>query len=202
MLVLNYDFSLHTLNNLLDNFIKQDGQNELQLVFITYPSLNIEKLNNQTFLKYNNVKILEVIEDTREWLDELKTEYILVVNLNDKYKKNYSITCSEVLDKHPNNDVIFSSFKIINKKSKEDDLHDDEVESKLYKYREGMYFIDDVESVLPNSGFVFRKSLIDLLDISFIFMDNKDIYQHFISNHLNVVCISEKPLFLTERIEE
>ena len=200
--ILNDDFSLHTLNNLLDNFIKQDGQNELQLVFITYPSLNIEKLNNQTFLKYNNVKILEVIEDTREWLDKLETEYILVVDLNDKYKKNYSITCSEVLDKHPNNDVIFSSFKSINKKLKEDDLHDDEVESKLYKYREGMYFIDDIESVFPNSGFVFRKSLIDLLDISFIFMDNKDIYQHFISNHLNVVCISEKPLFLTERIEE
>ena len=115
-----------------------------------------------------------------------------MVNLNDKYKTSYSKFCMEYLDNKQNADVIFSSFKDMSRILKEEE------DNKVNKYNEGMYFFDDIESdMLPSSGFVFRKSIDILFGFEFLFMEKKDMYRHFLRNHLNIVCISEKPLFIT-----
>ena len=196
--ILKNEFSLDSLKNLINNFTNQEVQKDLQLIFITHPLLNIEKVNNKMF-SYDNIQLFEM-EDKKEWIYKIDTEYILMVNLTDTYKINYSKICVDHLNEKPTNDILFSSFKKINKNHENQELENDDFENQLYKYKKGMYFTDDTKNMLPNSGFVFRKSLIDVLDISFIFMKNKDMYDYFIINHLNVVCISEKPLFLTEII--
>ena len=192
--ILNEAFSSVSLVNLIDNFIRQENQENLQLVFITHESLNTDNLSEIPFSEYKNVYLFSV-DDPNECIKSLDTEYILMVNLNDKYKISYSKFCIEYLDSKQNADVIFSTFKKISKNL----IKENEVkENKVDKYKEGMYFINDIENtILPNSGFVFRKSIHILVEFDFLFMENKEMYKYLLQNHLNILCISEKPLFIT-----
>lgn len=192
--ILKEEFSSVSLINLIDNFIRQENQENMQLVFITHDSLNNENLSEHPFSEYENVHLFSV-EYPNECIKNLDTEYILIINLNDKYKISYSKFCIGYLDNKPNADVIFSTFKKISKKlAKENEVN----ENNANKYKEGMYFIDDIENItLPNSGVLFRKSIHILLEFNFLFMENKEMYRYLIQNHLNVLCISEKPLFIS-----
>jgi len=192
--ILKEKFSSVSLVNLIDNFIRQENQENLQLVFITHESLNTDNLSESPFSEYENIHLFSV-DDPNECIKNLDTEYFLMVNLNDKYKTSYSKFCIEYLDNKQNADVIFSTFKKISKNL----IKENEVkEIKMDKYKEGMYFIDDIKNIiLPNSGFVFRKSIYILVEFDFLFMENKEMYKYLLQNHLNVSCISEKPLFIT-----
>jgi len=191
--ILNEEFSSVLLMDLINNFIRQENQENLQLIFITHESFNTENLSENPFSEYEHIYLFNV-DDPNECIKNLDTEYILMVNLNDKYKTSYSKFCIEYLDTKQNADVIFSTFKKITKLTKENEVK----ENKVDKYREGMYFIDDIENItLPNSGFIFRKSIHILIEFNFLFMENKEMYKYLLQNHLNVLCVSEKPLFIT-----
>ena len=228
------------IDNVIDCFMNQENIDQLQLVFINLTLIKMNELNEKINFQYNNIYMLD-LENPNEYIKNLNTEYILMVNLNDKYKTNYSTFCMKYLDDHLNNDVIFSSFthlnisnvegqplpinemnghafkdaspisnlhrcKNTNKniKSKIRDDKDEDQDNHCNKYKKGMYFIEDIERIymkekgtLPYSGYVFRKSMVELLDMPFIFMKNKDMYEYFIRNHLNLFCISEKSLFIS-----
>ena len=189
--ILTEEFSSKTIINLIHNFIRQENQENLQLAFITHSSWNVNKLSEKLFSEYDNIYLF-TIDDPNEFIKNLDTEYILLVNLNDKYKTSYSKFCIEYLDSKQNADVIFSSFKDMSRILKEEE------DNKVNKYKEGMYFFDDIENgMLPSSGFVFRKTIDILFGFDFLFMEKKDMYKYFLRNHLNIVCISEKPLFIT-----
>ena len=73
-----------------------------------------------------------------------------------------------------------------------------EKEKNITKYKEGIYFIDDLENIyvkenrtLPNSGFVFRKSMF-FLDSSFIFMENRYMYEYLAQYLPCVRCRNKK----------
>ena len=53
--ILNEAFSSVSLVNLIGNFIRQENQENLQLVFITHESLNTDNLSEIPFLEYKNV---------------------------------------------------------------------------------------------------------------------------------------------------
>ena len=194
--------SLSLVKYLIDCFINQENLDQLQLIIInmTYVNNENENLSEKINTQYNNIFIIN-LENPNEYIKNLDTDYIMMVNLNDKYKMNYSKFCIEYLDNKPNSDIIFSSFKnmniIINTNNQEKDTC-------LNKYKKGMFFIEDVENIylkqkskMPHSGYVFRKSMIELLELPFYFMKNKDMYEYFIRNHLNIFCISENPLFIS-----
>ena len=196
---LSESFSETLIDHLVQNFIQQEEQETIQLLFILDYSINMEELQEKSFFQYSNIKFLN-IENQDDFMKNIETEFILITQLNDKYKKNYSKFCIQYLENKLNADIIFSSFKYISRNLSDNEK---EKESKYNKYKEGLYFLDDLEMVnglesneLPNSGFVFRKSMTDLIDYSFLFMNIKEMYSLFIKNNLNVFCISEKPFFI------
>jgi len=135
---------------------------------------------------YENIWVLGMDEFDR-FLMEVNIEYVLMVNPNDEYTKEYSQLCMDYFARKPNCDILFSSFN-------KNDMN--------YQYQERMYFLDDIDSIyrekgsiLPDSGYVFRRSLFDLFHCSF-FMNTRERYEYWIRNHMNIYCISENCLFV------
>jgi hypothetical protein len=171
---------ISSLDFIIQTFSFQKVKEDINLVFMCPSSFLLPDRNN-----YSNVQFL-TFEDPNKFIQNLDSEFVLIVDKNDKYRVNYSELCIEYLTNKVNSDVLFSSFK------KGDN-------NKNYQFKEKMYFIEDLylseNNILPDSGYVFRKSLYNLLDCSFLFMQTRERYEYFIRNHLNVYCISEPPLF-------
>ena len=92
------------IDNVIDCFMNQENIDQLQLVFINLTLIKMNELNEKINFQYNNIYMLD-LENPNEYIKNLNTEYILMVNLNDKYKTNYSTFCMKYLDDHLNNDV-------------------------------------------------------------------------------------------------
>jgi hypothetical protein len=167
---------------------------KIELIFMCPPSITWKDTEKEEFNNYTNIQFMNT-EDPNEFIQSLESDFLLLVNPKDKYKRNYSQLSIEYLISRPNSDIVFSSFKT----KKEEGV------CKMYQYQEEMYFMEDIEriyvekkSVLPDSGYIFRKSLINLLTCSFLFMETRERYEYWIRNHMNICCLSEKPLYVCD----
>ena len=120
------------------------------------------------------------------------TTYITIVHPNDIYKNNFSKFCCKYLDQNPTCDITFSSYNLVDTltNSKEEQIFSKD--SLVNKN-----FIN--KHINHNRGLVWRKSLYNLIEpsnnLEEIEQNNYNFWLRCIENNMNIINISEIPLF-------
>ena len=195
------------INKLYNNFISQNDNSTILLNIILCESLNdnekynifleimnkyINKANNISLITKNCDKIYSIF--LNYCCEICETDYLVIIDINDKHNKKYSNYCINYLNENPNCDVIFSSYTIKNNEY-----------SKNYIFnKNAMIFNENYndEIILNDTGIVWRNSMNQLVG-EFISLENKkqiftDFWSRAIKKKFNIKCCSSKILYISK----
>ena len=118
----------------------------------------------------------------------------------DNFSTDYSLLGIQKLDSQPQCDITFSSYNKIDKKTNKIEEQIFPKEMLLNKYLVN-------KNIIGNIGLIWRKDLFNLIeneteinleDINIdIEYDNYNFWLKCVENNLNMICISDYPLFST-----
>ena len=192
------------IQNLYNNFISQNNNKQLLLKIIIDESLYdhedydafVKKLDMYEELVHNisyDIGSTQVLSNfLTSCFKNCDTAYITFVDIEDEYDINFSDRNVEYLNEIKNCDISFCSYV-----------------SKNVFYKETFIFKKDMmlfksnfsNSLLANTGVVYRNNIIDILDCFQNLTDTKFIFREFhsraINSHLNLMSCSSDPLFKT-----
>ena len=193
--------SQYYLDNLLDNFIKQNSLEQIYLqLFVTANNTDyiidiISKYASFTNIKYTllNSKsdFISFNSQIEISIKHINTPYLVYTDCKNTFDANYSILFIDYLDKSPNCDIAFSSYRIFKE-------FEDSYQQVTYK-NEMLVFLKDKDTLssVVNSGIVWRKDIykfISSVNINNTYLEN--FWVTCIENNMNMICISENPLYI------
>jgi hypothetical protein len=200
----NIDKKIIQLYNI---FVSQYDNSKLILhIVICESNINDERYINfiENLKKYSEIvfnivySIKNVKNNYNDYLnyctDICDTKYLVIVDVQDYYEKQYSSYFINYLNDNPNCDVAFSSYKLTNDK----DYNEEFIFNK-----ELMLFTNNYTSIImPETGVVWRNDMskligkfIPLKNRSFIF---RDFWIKTIKKNFNIKCCNNSILYVSK----
>ena len=177
--------NLCNINNFIKNFSSQSVNSQLNLIIMIDEKINdIEKINKNN--GYNNIEIIKYTksfytEDLNTYIKDIKSDYIIKIEITDNYDIHFSNNIIKYLDNNPTCDLAISTH---NKK------RGDIITQLLIKNE--LFFKDDILNIKNNIGrIIWRTKIAIQLEIKL----DKNFIDSCLKNNLNIISGSSKPLY-------
>jgi hypothetical protein len=198
------------IDQLINNYISQENRNKIKLLFfIKNQEHQQERLDNSELLiiinnyieLYKNIDFIYLNDENtlnKQLYFSVKystTPYITIVDLNDIYHSSYSNIGINKLDNYCNCDITFTSYYVM-------DNNENRIEQIYPKdMLLNKYFVS--KNIIDNRGIIWRKDLYLMIEqeeelndnLEDITYNNYNFWLKCVENNLNMICISEIPLF-------
>jgi hypothetical protein len=205
-LVDNLDNIDKKIIHLYNNFVSQYDNSKLQLHVIISETLETDERYDsfiETITKYSEIvfNIVFSIQKFDFYSDFLNyssnichTQYLVIIDIQDQFDKNFSSYFINYLNNNPNCDVAFSSYKITNE--------DNYTEEFIFN-KELMLFSSNYSTIiLPETGVVWRKDMNKLVGNFITLKDRKYIFRDFwiktIKKKFNIKCCNDSILYVSK----
>ena len=198
------------IEQLINNYITQENRNKIKLLFfIKNKEFQQYRLDNSELLiiinnyieLYKNIDFIFLDDEftlNKQLYFSVKystTPYITIVVLNDIYHNSFSNIGITKLDTSYNCDITFTSYYVMyNNENRIEQIYPKDM--LLNKY-----FVN--KNIIDNRGIIWRKDLYLMIEqeekldniLEDMTYNNYNFWLKCVENNLNMICISEIPLF-------
>jgi len=194
------------MNHLYNIFVSQYDNSKLQLHIVVLENLcNEEKYNNfiENIKKYSDIVFnitfsVKYFDNYSDFLNYsvgvCETTYLVIVDIQDYYEKNFSSYFINYLNDNPNCDVAFSSYKITNDK--------DYTEEYIFQKDLMLFNSNHSTIIMPETGIVWRKDMNKIIGDFIPFKDKKYIFRDYwiktITQKFNIKCCNDEILYISK----
>jgi hypothetical protein len=188
-------------SKLYNNFVSQNDNSKIKLNIIIDEKLSnsemydrfVDKIQKYSEIVHNisfSIKLFEKgYSDFLIYCSEIcETQYLVIIDINDELESNYSSTFINYLNENPNCDVTFSSYKITN--------GNDYNESFIFSKNSMLFQSNFSNSLIPETGVVWRKDMYDLIGKFLPLGSRKFIFREYwirvLKKKFNMTCCSSE----------